>query len=107
VLKCIEDGKWASVGCCLRDLADFLSDLGRVFDPKATSEIWKLTFSRRRRGPPVDNWKAGNQRSAVRMTIISAGGKKEAAVQEFVERGMSRATVFRRLAKQKSHKKKK
>jgi hypothetical protein len=108
VLKCIEEGKWASVGCCLRDLADFLSDLGRAFDPKAASEIWKLTFSRRRRGPPVDNLKAGNQRWAVRMTILSAGGKKEAAVQELVERGnMSRATAFRRLAKPKSHKKKK
>ena len=49
VLKYIEKGEATLVAWFLRDLASFLSDLGRVFDPKANSEIWKLTFSRRRR----------------------------------------------------------
>ena len=106
VLRCIEDGKPAPVGWFLRDLADFLSKLGRVFDPEATSEEWNLTFSRRTRGPPKDIWKAATEGSLVKMQVIKRTrkyGKQEAAIQELVDEGkMSRATVFRNLARKKS-----
>ena len=106
VLRCIEDGKPAPAGWFLRDLADFLSKLGRVFDPEATSEEWKLTFSRRTRGPPKDIWKAATEGSLVKMQVIKRTrkyGKQEAAIQELVdEEKMSRATVFRNLARKKS-----
>ena len=51
-------------------MADFLSMLGPVFDPEATSEEWKLTFSRRTRGPPKDIWKAATEGSVVKMEVI-------------------------------------
>ena len=87
-------------------MADFLSKLGRVFDPEATSEEWKLTFSRRTRGPPKDIWKAATEGPLVKMEVIRRTrkyGKQEAAIQELVDEGkMSRATVFRNLARKKS-----
>jgi hypothetical protein len=105
VLQCIEDGKVAPVGWFLRDLADCLGDLGRVFDPEAASEKWKLAFSRRRRGPPI---KARRKSFSVKMEIIERTqkfGKQEAAIQDLVDEGrMSRATVFRNLQEWESQK---
>ena len=106
VLKCIEDGKVAPVGWFLRDLADCLGDLGRVFDPEAASEKWKLAFSHRRRGPPI---KARRRSFSVKMEIIKRTqkfGKQEAAIQDLVDEGrMSRATVYRKLQEWESQKK--
>ena len=107
VLQCVEDGKAAPVGWFLRDLADLLGHLGRVFDPEAASEEWKLTFCHRRSGPPRDKRKEMHEARIVTMAVMRAGGKKEAGVHELVEKGvMSRAKAFRRIRKKRESQKK-
>jgi hypothetical protein len=93
------------LGWYFRDLGDLLSRLGSALSPPEHSKDWRLQFVRKgrgRRSDPVQQMLADADFALKLRMKTRAAGKQEAAIKDFEQNGVSRATAFRRKQRAKS-----
>jgi hypothetical protein len=90
----------ALLGWYLCDLADFLAQLAPDFAPPEGSRDWGLGFRRTGRGRRADKTKIFSDSNAMmklRFATLNNGGKQDASIAGFKDqKGMSRASIFRK-----------
>ena len=95
------------LGWYLRDLGDLLSRLAPAFAAPEGATDWRLQFVRKgrgRRSDPVQQMLADSAFALKLRMETRAAGKQEAAIKDFEQNGVSRATAFRRKQRAKSPK---
>jgi hypothetical protein len=103
----IAGGRAKPVGWYFRDLGDFLRYLAPAFDPPKGATDWQLQFVRKgrgRRSNPVQQMLADSAFAFKLRMKTRAAGKQEAAIKDFEQNGVSRATTFRKKRRAKSPK---